>query len=69
MKICLENRLVVLPKLYLQRMFSLLTQKLESSPALSSVVWLNAQWKESPFWRFTICELSAFSGLKYLAYR
>ena len=46
MKICLENRLAVLPKLYLQRMFSLLIQKLESSPALSSVVWLNAQWKE-----------------------
>ena len=69
MKICLENRLVVLPKLYLQRMFSLLTQKLESSPALPSVVWLNAQWKELVLSGGLQCELSAFSRLKYLAYR
>lgn len=58
MKICLENRLVVLPKLYLQRMFSLLTQKLESSPALPSVVWLNAQWKELVLSGGLRCELS-----------
>lgn len=67
MKICLEDRLAVLSKFHLQRIFSLLTQKSESSPHLSSVVWLNARWEELVLsgglpWH----ELPIFSGLKYL---